>query len=308
MKKYVLLIWIAIMAINANSQNYHKLIRTNKFWDVYSLGWYDYNAIDKIFFTGNDTIIEGNAYQLSRQYPYEPVNPGYLIPPFFIDTNSIKTNEFLREDTVMKKVYIYDPYLTPTDQLLYDFSLSIGDTLKSDYNKGKFGDYLVLTSIDSVTLLNGEIRKRFIFNPNSSDYGYYIEGIGGSQGLFPPIVPAFEQNEQLGYFCISQDGINLLGDQCNWYFVGIKDLMEDKMVTIFPNPCTAGKLVISSSNPSEQFNLITLISPLSIVVKKFSFKVTNNAEIDLHGIIPGSYFLKILYRDGSTQYKNLIIQ
>ena len=169
MKKYFFLIWIAIMAINANSQNYHKLIRTNTYWDVYALGSYEYDAIDKIFFTGNDTIIEGNIYQLSRQYPYEPVNPGYLIPPFFIDTNSISTNGFLREDTVLKKVYIYDPYLTPTDQLLYDFSLSIGDTLKSGYNTGKFMDSLVLTSIDSVTLLNWEIRKRFIFdNPNFS--------------------------------------------------------------------------------------------------------------------------------------------
>lgn len=303
MKKYFFLIWIAIMAINANSQNYHKLIRTNTYWDVYSLGWYDYNAIDKIFFTGNDTIIEGNIYQLSRQYPYEPVNPGYLIPPFFIDTNSIRTNEFLKEDTVMKKVYIYDPYLTSTDQLLYDFSLSIGDTLKSDYNKGKFGDYLVLTSIDSVTLLNGEIRKRFIFNPNSSDYGYYIEGIGGDQGLFSPIVPAFEQNEQLGYFCISQDGINLWGDQCNWYFVGINNLREDKMVTIFPNPAHDNFHVnLSHKVPVADF-IITDLLGTELIHENLTHP---DNVISISELLPGIYIYRIKSGQFTKQDKIII--
>src|ERR1039457_1019146 len=234
MKKILLLICALIVAANSHSQSYHKLIRTNTYWDVYDLGFMYYNSISRIYYTGNDTVIDGNVYKLSRYYPFEPANPPNFIPPFVIDTNSSPAGFLTREDTIMKKVYIYCPDLTPKDQLFYDFSLAVGDTLQSDYNIDQCGNRLVLTSIDSVFLNNGEKRRRFNFHgPASCFYiGNYIESIGGSQGLSLPIIPVFEQTDQFGYLCVSENEINLWENNCNWYFVGINNIEEIPGITV----------------------------------------------------------------------------
>jgi hypothetical protein len=162
------------------AQNYHKLIRTNTYWDNYYTSLNCYTFIHRIYFTGNDTVIGGHTYNQSRQYYFESIyQPGPLCPPFIIDNVSYSTSIYIREDTVAKKVFIYDNSFTQPDQLLYDFTLENGDTLHSLYNGN---DSFVVSSIENVTLLDGEIRRMFIFNNN--DFEYYIESLGGSQGLF----------------------------------------------------------------------------------------------------------------------------
>jgi hypothetical protein len=287
----IFILCLVTISLYTNSQGYHKLIRTNTYWDVFYLNQFWYDAIDKIYFTGIDTIFDGKHYKLSREYPYEAVNPGNLIPPFIIDTTSTPTNTFLREDTILKRVYIYDEYLNPNDQIIYDFSLSVGDTLHSDYCTDQFGNHLTLTFIDTVTLLNGEIRKRFNFQGSTySYYGYYIEGIGGDQGLFSPIVPAFEQNEQLGYFCVSQNGINLWGDQCNWYFVGVNKPNEDLMITIFPNPAHDKINVTLSRKLSITDFIISDIWGTEILHENLSHP---NNLISISPITPGIYIYQL---------------
>src|ERR1035438_1738336 len=151
-----------------HSQNYHKLIRTNTYWDDYVMSDEPifggcYSTADRIYFTGNDTVINGFTYQISREYPFSGYNPvpNVMCPPLVVNNESYPTGSFIREDTVARKVYIYVSGGTPPDQLLYDFSLQIGDTLKSEYNGG--GTFIV-TAIDTVTLNDGEFREKFIFN------------------------------------------------------------------------------------------------------------------------------------------------
>jgi hypothetical protein len=292
MKKPMIIIWFAIVTISGFTQNYHKLIRTNTYWDVFALGFLYYDAIDRIYFTGNDTVIEGKVYNLSRQYPFEQVNPGWLIPPFVIDTVSIPTNFFIREDTIERKVYIYDPYLTPTDQLLYDFSLSVGDTLQSDYNVGPLGSPIVLMTIDSITLQNGEKRKEFIFYAFDTNNitANYIEGIGGQQGLFAPIFPAFEQNEFYGYFCINENEINLWGDQCIWYFVGMSNQNENQTIKVFPNPAQD----ILNVNLSQKIPFADLTVSNIQGKEIFREKLNHSSnKITISQINPGIYIYQI---------------
>ena len=149
-----------ISPLFVHSQSYHRLIRTNTYWDEFHTDVFCYSYIHRIFFTGNDTIIDGISYSILRQFPFESVNPSYLCPPFFIDNVSYPSFYSIREDTIARKVYIYASGFTPHDQLLYDFSLHVGDTLHSDYNGL---NTLVLASIDSIVLNNGEVRKKFTF-------------------------------------------------------------------------------------------------------------------------------------------------
>jgi hypothetical protein len=303
MKKNIFTFWFAILTISSFSQNYHELIRTNTYWDVFALGFFYYDAIDRIYFTGNDTIIEGKVYNLSRQYPFEQVNLGWFIPPFVIDTISIPTNIFVREDNIEKKVYIYDPYLTPTDQLLYDFSLSVGDTLNSDYNLGPLGSPIVLMTIDSVTLQNGEKRKEFIFYALDSNItANYIEGIGGQQGLFAPIFPAFEQNEFYGYFCISENEINLWGDQCIWYFVGMNNQKENRIITVFPNP--AHDFLNVNLSQKMPFADLTISNIQGKEILRMNLNHSSN-NIPISQIKPGIYIYKII--SGQLIKQNKII-
>ena len=123
MKKIISTFCLTFLILNSFSQDYHRLIKVGKDWDVWSENTLNVflDGAARIYFTGNDTLIDGHVYQVSRQYPYRPVNPGFLVPPFYIDTTSYPTGQFIREDTLLKKVYIYANELTPHDQLLYDF-------------------------------------------------------------------------------------------------------------------------------------------------------------------------------------------
>jgi hypothetical protein len=291
MKKILFLLSLLIFAVNANSQNYHKLIQPNKFWDIFCDNGFFYEYISKIYFTGNDTIIDGKQYSLSKSYPYQQINPGPLIPPFVIDSISYQTGFYLREDTIEKKVYIYNTSTPVGDQLMYDFSLNVGDTLMSDFNIGGDGTHLVLISIDSVVLQSGEFRRKFNYqDPMTRREGNYIEGIGGSQGIYLPIIPAFEQSYSYGYFCVNQDDVDLWGDQCNWYFVGTEKLTTNFIIKIYPNPASETiEIEVPLKYLNQDFQLYTIDG---VLVKTIRLQF-QNTRVALHGLNPGIYLYKI---------------
>ena len=76
----------------------------------------------------------------------------------------------------------YGYYLLGDEFLLYDFTLQVGDIIKSTASEGalSYPDGLTVIQIDTVTLENGEKRKRFFFNGTDP----WIEGIGSTSGLF----------------------------------------------------------------------------------------------------------------------------
>lgn len=102
--------------------------------------------------------------------------------PVYYKRNGIQSLfGFIYQDYEQKRIYSADP-IYHYDRLLYDFSLSINDTLKS-----LFGNFIV-ESIDSI-LIDGEFRKRILFNEFIAYYDFsqfcIIEGIGSNAGLFP---------------------------------------------------------------------------------------------------------------------------
>jgi hypothetical protein len=96
-------------------------------------------------------------------------NPYYWIAKDYV---------LLRNDSANRKVYFFDEQ-SGQDSLLYDFSLSIGDTL-GGYNRS-FAT-LILTSIDSILLGTKWHRKfNFVYPGATSSI---VEGIGGLHSLF----------------------------------------------------------------------------------------------------------------------------
>ena len=78
------------------------------------------------------------------------------------------------------KVY-YKPNADTTDNefLLYDFSLNVGDTIRSTYPNSVLSKKPVIMRIDTIELQNGEKRKNF-----HTQFFSYIEGIGSPAGFF----------------------------------------------------------------------------------------------------------------------------
>ncbi len=92
----------------------------------------------------------------------------------------------IRQDIANKKVFYVDT-MTYTEQLLYDFNLQVGDTVKGFYvSNNPCWDEIVgglVVGIDSV-MIGNSYRKRWNIGGcfNTPDI-YFIEGIGSTYGL-----------------------------------------------------------------------------------------------------------------------------
>ncbi len=289
MKTHLLTTCLVLLNVFSFSQGYHKLIRTNTYWDVYSTynTVWCYSDASRIFFTGSDTLIDGHLYRLSRRHPFHMMDTiplPFFCPPFDVLTTSYSTDKYIREDTLEKKVYIFcdEPFCNPPkDVLLYDFSLHIGDTLHSDYT---LGAVLVCSLIDSVTLYNGEIRKQFWF---TGGWTYYIESIGGRYGLLDPLVACIECGG--GYFCQNENGVNLWGETCDNFFVATGN-HNDEQYSILPNPAH-DFIVVTSNKQSPDFEFILLNLQGREILRKSLHGQSN--RISITGLSPGIYIYRI---------------
>jgi hypothetical protein len=199
------------------------------------------------------------------------------------------------------KVYSYDGFQI---RLLFDYNLQEGDTFHTLNN---FDCDVIVGDIDTITLLNGEQKRKWILYESGQDYhpewgyNYWLEGIGGSAGLFG--------NEQ---FCqIDGCGSNLLcvhkddelifntwpaNDSC-WYITAIHD-PEVNHIDVHPNPVLDFVDII---DPDDQVNHWSLWSANGNVMHTGSEK-----SLDMTFITAGLYILKFKLKNGISINKRLI--
>lgn len=201
-------------------------------------------TFERFTLSGEDTVINDTTYK--KLY-------------IFYDTLFNKSNAIyiggIREDE-NKKVYFkgdsvihdfkpsyYNSYspieAMGNELLLYDFSLSIGDTLKYA-NLSKGDEFLIVSSVDTI-LIGNTHRKRFSFEPIW--WVKWIEGIGNIKGLlftsgdlpFNGIdddLICFKQNSEILYF-------NNNYDDCMPLITGIETYQyNNSAIIIYPNPAT----------------------------------------------------------------------
>lgn len=150
---------------------------------------------------------------------------------------------FLREE--QKKVYAIIPQIMSNEFLLYDFSLSVGDTVLLYDIQGSPGYISAsLLSIDSIELEDGSYRKRFNYDLPSQ----IVEGIGN---IGPYNSGLFITNGGIGidsgtsldcYFTpnntIYRSSYYRFVDTIDCYTItGIRKELTDKIdLKVFPNP------------------------------------------------------------------------
>lgn len=257
MKKIILLFLTIYINVNTFGQEYHKLIGNNK-WNILLGGYFDciFNCSDYENFRTHSLTIPIDSIVLDTVYKK-------LISTRFLSND---TSDFfvglIREDTIEQKIFFRKP--GGIERLIYDFSVSKGDTIKDFryHDCGVCEKHAIVDSLDTIVDLNEIERQRFFIRDY---YGLetWIEGIGSLNGLVDlqhiDETPNFE-----GLVCY-WSAENLVFEKENnqfgcIYYTNITSLVEilsSCELVVFPNPA-CDIINISSKNLIKSIKLINL--------------------------------------------------
>jgi hypothetical protein len=212
---------------------------------------------------------------------------------------------FMREDE-NKKVWNKNKN-SDSEQLYYDFSLEVGDTLPNYLGHAvPYPDYLI-TVVENITyekMRNGEERKVWHLLTLPSDYREsWIEGMGSDFGVIFPLISelvgasysllCYHENKELVYFN-SPWGTCYVDN-----FEGINTY--DNQVIIYPNP-TQNILYIKTIE-SMSISDISLIGMQGQIVRQYEPKIQ---QLDVSDISSGLYFIKFTTNSGEIIQKVII--
>jgi len=217
-----------------------------------------------------------------------------------VDTVPNPDYKLLYEDIGNKQVYFLSSG-SQEPELLYDFSLQVGDTFNSECVTG--GNNLIVQQIEDIQLLNGETRKKWTFE---GSYGpgpnTWIEGIGMETGLFGDMIQ-FEWWTRLG--CVQKDGEHLWESEeyfggC-WGTVGENEITSSE-INIYPNP--AKDFVRISMGNQYQNARIQIFNSLGQTI-------VDKGVMDKYCVIDISYFDQgiylILIRSGNNIWTEKLV-
>ncbi len=308
MKKYLfILLALAFFKANAQSYQYVPFPTGDAVWSEYyrseeqqSPPWF-YYYYDKIAMTGEDTTINEKIYKKL-----------YLFNDTVFNIHNATYLGGLREQN--KKIYYYGdtirslkPIYAFQEILLYDFNLTIGDTLHPDSNTySNFLGYFIVKNIDTIIIGNVP-RRRITFN---GSYARWVEGVGDLEGLLFPIsgivtksgqplgdLICFKQNDTIVYF-------NNNYSECMPLNVPAKTAASENII-ISPNPATS-YLSLNTYN----FQLLPFTFQLYDVQGSLQRegKITGTqAEINVSDLPRGLYVLKII-TDKQMITKKVVLQ
>jgi hypothetical protein len=295
MKKYLLIfILLALLPTLIRAQQYVPFPDSNATWCCsYIYSFTDCTYGYSTYMMSEKQLIQGNLYNKILVHDSAYTTP--CTPPSPNHSISISNSElFIRQDSNLKIVWIYDS-VSHTDKILYDFNLSVGDTLDSTkaYFATGFGGTKIITSIDSV-IINGTFRKRFNYGTGcyafSSDTSM-IEGIGALHGfVYTPscfevyfFLNAFEQNNEVLY-----------GDSpsvCYDFTTSITENRSKLSVTIFPNPFSS-EMTLQSDKYFKNATL-TLYNVQGQQVKRINNISGQTFTLHRDNLSHGMYFLQL---------------
>ena len=213
----------------------------------------------------------------------------------------------IRQDTILRKVYIIRPSFN-NDSLLYDFTLNVGDTLKSSLLSNSYicdTLELIVTEIDSV-LIGSTFHKKWIFNC----YLDYIEGIGSSFSLFGNSY----QEDLVGLVCLKYNNIPIYSTGAFSWTCDIPLLINNPYIkesTISCNNLVTDLLIIhfDQNNIKTDQLLISVSNQLGEIIlqEKVSQKLSE-LQLNLNWLVPGIYFLKIESPDKTNYFVSKLIK
>lgn len=285
--KNLLLLILMLSALSTKSQTsvYHPFPDSNAVWNINFTSDCSFGSAieDYSIALSGDTSIKSQIYH-KLTIPYVQFYSTGTCTQY----HTASYRGAIRQDIANKKVF-YVPPAYETEQLLYDFTMQVGDTVK-----GFIGSYAnpkdTVVSMDSV-LINNNYRKRWNINPC---YGiYFIEGIGSTYGLIEMSLGCITDQAGYSITCFNQDGHSLYPDTTtNCQLITSVNPADAilKQVKIFPNPSNGSFTIdIGQYQDIREIQVSNLLG--NIVSRR---QITNQKRINIDYLQSGTYIMTII--------------
>ncbi len=210
-----------------------------------------------------------------------------------------------RNDT--GKVFYIANYFS-IEELIYDFTLNIGDTPPYDFFT--LGNPQII-SIDTLIINNQQHRRFFIDTVGSTTFDssfYFIEGIGTSNGLIEK--SHWESGTDL--ICYAENHISIfpVGSNCILN-IGIEEVFEDENnidISLFPNPANSQITFEFDKVTKDQF-FVSIFNAQGQEVKTIEFESgINNQNIDISDLSSGVYFYRVNSKKFDKQFSGTFLK
>lgn len=266
----------------------------------------DYETYSTYLMSGHE-LINGNVYSVLQHYE---ITYDHCLQDTSIDT----TTYFIRQDTVLKKVWLLIT-ASNTDTILFDFNLSVGDTI--DASKAFWAEnyhapyYSIVRSVDSI-LINGQYRRRFNYSPDFAPncISSLIEGIGSTHGLMYGPPSCFEYTAVLREFI--QDNQVFIGDPsiipfvCHNFITNVSNVyQEEDLLDIIPNPLHSSSIV-KVSKKFENGEL-KIYNSLGEQIREGKL-AEQSAIFNRVNLGTGFYFLQVISKNGNSTTRKFLIE
>ena len=240
---------------------------------------------ERLALTEEDTIIDGKSYK--KLYSFTERE-------FDIETATFVCG--IRENE-NKQVFVAS-YHNQQEFLLYDFSLTEGDSILAESN-GEYDLYFNVTDIDTIDY-NGVERRKITLQFYNYAWVTWIEGIGNIEGLLmdwrsytmamdpmPNVrLRCYEHNEECLYSDFSFN--ESIYDCYTPLYTGLENNEFENEVSVYPNPAKE-RLYINTSIPIKQMTICNLLGQ---EIQKYN-NLETTSSINISGLNEGVYFVKI---------------
>ena len=299
MNKKLMIVFMLLTNVFAKAQTsvYHPFPESNAIWNIDCMVWPCYNSNSPheyfSYTISGDTVINSITYHK------------WYIPYIMYADNcdSINVAGYVgafRNDILNKKVY-YINSGSNTEEVLYDFNITVGDTIK---RCGINQPYTMKIFNEDSVLVGGNYRKEwhaFSISGGSIDI---IEGIGGTMDLINncPVIDPPTYN----LICFSQNGnINYPNvSPCN-IISTINSNDVELSVTLSPNPFHFSTLLtLSKAFKNAEFKIYNTFGEQVRQQKIISQTTTINRD----GLSGGIYLFQVINSKGNLTTGKFVIE
>ncbi|MFM8241712.1 MAG: T9SS type A sorting domain-containing protein [Crocinitomicaceae bacterium] len=270
-------------AILLSFENYlaQSFIDTTKVWHVGQWSGFSPNSCyTQIYQFKEDSVVNNQKYTVLKVSSDSALVNWYTVGLF-------------REDTILKRVFWL---LNNVDELLYDFSLEVGDTAKVTSTFGNpypnCGTEMIVDSIAFHEYF-GTLRKHWYFNtPYYNNPETWVEGIGNLFGPIDNKVFTCTADYLPDLLCYSKNSelswINQQYQDCYINTMGFDDSFTSFQMSLSPNPIVNEFQVLTNSYEKKQMKVV---NAQGVPVYFEVFYSLNSGVLQLKE--PGSYFIQI---------------
>lgn len=247
--------------------------------------WFDTYADNHKYTVMGDSVLNGIVY---KKY--------YHCPDSILNPNQLSFYALLREDTQAQHSYVvYNG--EATEQLLYDFSFAVGDTLlDSIYYSG----WWFITEPIVVTQITFDSEGRKQIHLNTWNNEVWIEGIGSTQGLFNRTHQPLLDEPELELLCFEQSGeliYQKYEGQC--YYQNITGI-EKPAKQAFNVAINAGNNQLFVGSPLSEQATLALYDVLGRLVLQQTLS-PNSTTVGIEQLPAAVYLYQISYQKQTLQ-------